>query len=45
MFQYLKPIKDIKAVITPVATPRAKEPLKTPRKIPNDFSMAMASNV
>lgn len=40
-----QPVKDIKAVTTPVATPRAKEPLKTPRKMPKDFSMAMASNV
>lgn len=35
----------MKAVITPVATPRAKEPLKTPRKTLKDFSMAMASKL
>lgn len=37
--------KDMRAVTTPVATPRAKEPLKTPRKIPKDFSIAMTSKV
>lgn len=41
----IEPVKDINAVTTPVAIPRAKEPLKTPRKMPKDFSMAMASNV
>lgn len=33
------------AVTTPVATPREKEPLKTPRNIPNDLSSAMTSKV
>lgn len=33
------------AVTTPVATPREKEPLKTPRNIPRDLSSAMASKV
>lgn len=35
----------MKAVMTPVATPRAKEPLKTPRKMPKEFNMAMASKL
>lgn len=35
----------MRAVMTPVATPRAKEPLKTPRKIPKDFNRAMASKL
>lgn len=35
----------MRAVMTPVATPRAKEPLKTPRKMPKDFNMAMASKL
>lgn len=35
----------MRAVTIPVATPRAKEPLKTPRKIPKDFSIAMPSKV
>lgn len=35
----------MKAVMTPVATPRAKDPLKTPRKMPKDFNMAMASKL
>lgn len=35
----------MRAVTTPVATPRAKEPLKTPMNIPKDFSSAMTSNV
>lgn len=37
--------KDMMAVTTPVATPRAKEPLKTPRNIPKDLSRAMTSKV
>ena len=35
----------MRAVMTPVATPRAKDPLKTPRKMPKDFNMAMASKL
>lgn len=35
----------MRAVTIPVATPRAKEPLKTPRKIPKDFSIAVPSKV
>lgn len=31
--------------MTPVATPRAKDPLKTPRKMPKDFNKAMASKL
>lgn len=37
--------KDMMAVTTPVATPREKEPLKTPRNIPKDLSIAMTSKV
>lgn len=37
--------RDMRAVMTPVATPRAKDPLKTPRKMPKDFNMAMASKL
>lgn len=37
--------KDMNAVMTPVDTPRAKDPLKTPRKTPKDLSMAMASKL
>lgn len=35
----------MRAVTTPVATPSANEPLKTPRKIPKDFNMAIPSKV
>lgn len=35
----------MRAVKTPVATPKEKEPLKTPRKIPKDFSTAMTSKM
>lgn len=31
--------------MTPVATPRAKDPLKTPRKMPKDFNKAVASKL
>lgn len=42
---YIITEKDIRAVMTPVATPREKDPLKTPRKTPKDFSTAMASKL
>lgn len=37
--------KDMRAVMNPVATPRTKDPLKTPRKTPKDFKMAKASKL
>lgn len=38
-------VKDMREVITPVITPRTKDPLKTTRNTPIDFSMALPSNV
>ena len=37
--------KDMKAVMTPVATPSRKEPLNTARNTPKDLSMASASKL
>ncbi|KAG7272020.1 hypothetical protein CRUP_004179 [Coryphaenoides rupestris] len=36
---------DMRAVMTPVATPSRKEPLNTATKMPKDFNMAIASKL